>query len=137
MNGIGSGGARLHLRKSDRRLGALFRAAPRRLDPSRCGHSAKRALNGPNENGLIKRLLDRHYAWLKRPDCRNLTADENVRNEASAKYLLDGSYAASNAQSRIDNHQVWLASNSGGYRTSLGCLDCANVMAHPCKDVGQ
>ena len=68
MNGLSFGGALLYLRKGALRLGAVALAAPGRLDPSRCGRGAKRALNGPNEVELIKRLLNRHCARLKRPD---------------------------------------------------------------------
>src|ERR1700733_519422 len=58
-------------------------------------------------------------------------------NEPSAEYLVDGRDPASIAQSLIDDHQVGPASNSGGHSISLGCLDCANVMAHPGAHVRQ
>jgi hypothetical protein len=57
-------------------------------------------------------------------------------DEPGAEYFLDGRNATAFTQPRIDDHQVRIASKSGGHSGSLGGRDCANLMAHLGEHVG-
>ena len=68
------------------------------------GDGAERALNGPSEVRLMKRLLNDHRAWPKRSNPYRIAADEHVGDEPGAEYFLDGRDTASIAQLHIDEH---------------------------------
>jgi hypothetical protein len=53
-----------------------------------------------------------------------------VRDKPGLEYFLNGKNAASIAQLRIDNHQVWSELSSGRDSAGLGGLDCADDMTH-------
>jgi hypothetical protein len=53
-----------------------------------------------------------------------------------AEYFLDGGYAASPAQTGIDDHQVRVLADGGNHRLGLTGRCCAHVVPHACEQLG-
>jgi hypothetical protein len=54
-----------------------------------------------------------------------------------AEYFLDGGYAASPAQTGIDDHQVRVLADGGNHRLGLTGRCCAHVVPHACEQLGE
>ena len=101
------------------------------------GYSGReRKLYRHGEVWFPKGFLKHHRVRPARPDGRSGAGDEHVRDEPSAKDLLDGRDPASIAQTHVEDDQVWSAATSSRYRVELGGFDCTDFVTHPGKNVG-